>query len=42
MFFQIEHSIITAVTQAEVHLKVHFTAILKCRITDTIQTRHIM
>ena len=40
--FQIDHGIITAVTQAEVPLKVHFTTILKCRITDTIQNRHIM
>ena len=38
---EIDHSIITAVTHAEVPLKVHFTAILKRRITDTIQNRHM-
>lgn len=40
--FQVDHGIITAVIQAEVPLIVHFTTILKCRITDTIQNRRIM
>lgn len=40
--FQVDHGIITEVIQAEVPLIVHFTTILKCRITDTIQNRRIM